>query len=395
MLKASFERKIWHPASTWKGLIASDTDAFKGKKAMKLTTVEGNAKCGTWIKEYFIGKFEFSIYAKGKGKIRLGVIRYDLDAIGKSELRWLWQNNFTELADDYVPITYSFELTAPVTSQIALVVDLHGEGVTAWVDEAKLVRTYQPPSDFSKLAATDPSYDAAARKIHSAKQISILYLGDSLTDFYRGGNHVDIASYFLNRNHCNIEFTNYACRGDFISRVMARFNGEDTSRFSKYYEHVFDKKYDLAFIFLGHNDTVTRSTDKYVSSRVSLDEVRQQYRKLFDLLKSKGTEKIVLISPASCNYEVCAARAAEKEAAGQEGVRFGNPEKLEAFASVIKELAQQNKFLYLDVYTPMKTYPRKAELFNPDGVHLSPQGHEFIALKTLEFMAANNKYLTE
>ena len=68
---------------------------------------------------------------------------------------------------------------------------------------------------------------------------------------------------------------------------------------------------------------------------------------------------------------------------------FGIPEHQENFNKVLQQLAKENSFYYMDVYTPMVKMGQaaKAKLLNPkDGVHLSPAGHDFIALKTLEFL---------
>ena len=44
----------------------------------------------------------------------------------------------------------------------------------------------------------------------------------------------------------------------------------------------------------------------------------------------------------------------------------------------------------MDLYTPMKALKNKPALLKAtDGVHLSPAGHDYVALKTLEYLSKN------
>ena len=69
-------------------------------------------------------------------------------------------------------------------------------------------------------------YEQTAAQIKLDAPVRILYLGDSLTHFNYGHNHVDKVRYFLNRTHPGkAEIWNYAVRGDFIERVLLRLDG--------------------------------------------------------------------------------------------------------------------------------------------------------------------------
>ena len=82
----------------------------------------------------------------------------------------------------------------------------------------------------------------------------------------------------------------------------------------------------------------------------------------------------------------CARRFAR--IAAQKGVVFGIPENIESFAAVVRKLSEEYHYPYLDLYSATRNLPDKAKLFNPgDGIHLTPAGHEFVALKELEFLA--------
>ena len=58
------------------------------------------------------------------------------------------------------------------------------------------------------------------------KPVRALYLGDSLSDFDRGSNHVDKLQVKLDElsSRC-VSIYNYAVRGDYIERVMERLRG--------------------------------------------------------------------------------------------------------------------------------------------------------------------------
>ena len=59
---------------------------------------------------------------------------------------------------------------------------------------------------------------------------------------------------------------------------------------------------------------------------------------------------------------------------------------------MLQDLAKENGLEYQDLYTDMKALPDKASLLKPsDGVHLSDKGHDYVALKTLEYFKKTQK----
>lgn len=227
-------------------------------------------------------------------------------------------------------------------------------------------------------------YEQTAAQIKLDAPVRILYLGDSLTHFDYGHNHVDKVRYFLNRAHPGkAEIWNYAVRGDFIERVLLRLDGKAPGRWRNYYHDLWSRSYDWAFVFLGHNDTRAYAKDNYRTPLIPPDRQKKYYEDLIARLKAKGIRRIILMSSASSNYELCSSNAAKSPKSG----RYGEPAHLEKFNEILQELAKEHALEYLDVYTPMKNHPHNAALLNRfDGIHLSDAGHDFIALETLKYL---------
>ena len=221
----------------------------------------------------------------------------------------------------------------------------------------------------------------------ATKPVSVLYLGDSLSDFDRGSNHVDKLQAKLDGKWPGkFQIHNFSVRGDFIERVMDRMNAKEVPGLHRY-KGIWDRHYDWAFVFLGHNDTRTRKDTGFTVPHMSDAQVRDGFTALIALLKSKGISRIILLSSASSNFEGIRRRTALRIAAIKAGkgkdtpfAQFGDPKLLEAYNSIMSEMASNDPAVeYLDIYTPMKARPDKASLFRPDGVHLSPMGQDYVA----------------
>ena len=236
---------------------------------------------------------------------------------------------------------------------------------------------------------------------NAAQPVSILYLGDSLSDFDRGSNHVDRLQAKLDADAPNqFVIHNYSIRGDYINRLMDRIDGKKGTYALARFNGIWDRQYDWAFVFLGHNDTKTSSASDFSQPQVALEDVEKGYARLVDILRAKGIKRIILMSPASSNYELCVANAEKRLAAIKAGKvkkakaasRFGEPKQMEAFMATVKNVAKAKDCEFLDVYTAMKALPDKASLLNPrDGVHLSAKGHAYMAEKTYEYLKTNKK----
>ncbi|MBQ9337541.1 MAG: SGNH/GDSL hydrolase family protein [Lentisphaeria bacterium] len=237
----------------------------------------------------------------------------------------------------------------------------------------------------------DPApFDAIAKQIKIEKPVSILYLGDSLTHYDIGHNHVDKVGYFLNKfNPDKVKVWNYACGGDDIERVVQRLHGTARGRWKNRYHDLWARQYDWAIVFLGHNDTKASSANNFKEALVPPAKQKAAYQELIGELKKKGITRIILFSSSSSNFELCKQNSAKLQRIHN---RFGDPVHQEAFNQVLQDLAKENGLEYMDLYTDMKALPDKASLLkSSDGVHLSAKGHDYVALKTLEYLNKTQK----
>jgi lysophospholipase L1-like esterase len=231
------------------------------------------------------------------------------------------------------------------------------------------------------------------------RPVKVLYLGDSLTDYDRGSNHLDKVQAKLEKIvPGKVTFYNYAVRGDFITRVLDRFNNVEKVYGAKRFDGIWDRQYDWAFVILGHNDTRASSETDFAKPHVEVERIASSYDKLVSLLRSKGIGRIIIVSPSCGNFELTKAKTEKRLAAIKAGkggkkkhaVRFCDPKHLEKFRDVVKKFAAENCCEFFDVYDGMKSLPDKAELFSAkDGVHLTQKGHEYIAEKTFDYLSGS------
>ena len=230
-------------------------------------------------------------------------------------------------------------------------------------------------------------FEKAAAKMKLKEPLEILYLGDSLLDFDRGTNAADILNYWLNRgNPGKASFHNFSVRGDSLRRVMTRLQGNPVYRAGAY-DGMLKLKPDLVFLWLGQNDTASRSNDDFRTSAISSEEQKKLTSQLMSRLKSAWpAARFVFVSPSSSDSELQHAKAIRQVKSGQKNVvRFGDPEKIEAFDRTWCESAKKAGAMYIDIYNPLKNLPDKKKLFKTgDGVHFNPAGCNLVALLWLE-----------
>ena len=235
--------------------------------------------------------------------------------------------------------------------------------------------------------ATDLDFLARHAKIDAPT--SILYLGDSLTDFDRGSNHVDKLQFYLNKyNPGKVTIRNYAVGGGTVASLLANLGVAAAGRpdkFASRYDGIWDRAYDHAFVFLGHNDSKVTSASGYTEMFVPEAKQEELFRELIELLKSKGIGRITLVSASSSDAEVRRRHAEKKAAQGVPHNLFGVPKYLEKFNRMLRAKTDQyGNVDYLDLYSPMRELPNKSALFKPnDGVHLNQLGHEFVAAREI------------
>ncbi len=241
--------------------------------------------------------------------------------------------------------------------------------------------------------------DRLAASIPLKKPLRILYLGDSLTAQYAGTNHADKVQFWLNRHHPGqVTFRNAAVGGDSIRTVWRRFQhlldpAKKAQHSQETYHTLFDFKPDVIFILLGQNDTKASNASGFKEPHIGFAVQEESFRSVIHLLKKKTDAQVVLLSSVSPVEEICRRRAQSRTAAGDAVyLMHGIPELMQQYNEQVRRLSREYSLDYLEIYTPIKDHPDKASLFNPvDGVHLTAEGHRFLTMLLLQYLAGPNQ----
>ena len=221
---------------------------------------------------------------------------------------------------------------------------------------------------------------AAAKLSPPANKTNVLILGDSLSDLFRGQNYVDWLKFW----NPEINWINYGVRGDYISRILARLQGRRVWGMRRF-EGIYNNKPDIVFIFCGHNDSRLTKRSKYKKIKVPVDKFKKDMISLINVLREKYPQvKVVLMTPASSNYEKSQKSWAEK---GKRSDLFGKPEIMVKFQEAVKNVAKEKNCELIDLYSSTRKDPRNSELFQPDGVHFNSKGNYFAALQVIKTLA--------
>lgn len=228
-----------------------------------------------------------------------------------------------------------------------------------------------------ELAALE---DAAKKVDLKGKRLRILYLADSLTDFERDHNHAAITAGMLEKfNPGRVTFRNAGIGGDLSRYVQWRLNvsGIRQKVMRRYmYDEILHESYDIIFISLGQNDTVTFPSSRYKDAQLPVKWVDRDLRAVVTSLKRNTGARVVLVSGFSTPVNL------------NKAFRFGVPELVEAYNACAEKAAEDLGAEYFDIYNILKVFgdEEKRKFFNADLVHLSPAGHRFVALKYLEYL---------
>ena len=255
-------------------------------------------------------------------------------------------------------------------------------------DGGAVAKTVVDVRDKTSFAAMD----ALAKKARNSKKMHVLFLGDSLTDFYRGENYVDRVSFWMNKYAPGkFTFRNAGIGGDFLKRMDDRMNGDLRNRNwawrQKDYKGIFKEKYDLIFLFLGHNDTRARRKDGFSKQETPPALQQKCLTNICKILKSKFPQaKIIMIAP-SPSYEKLFLDRAKKWAPSNNMVMYGKKDLVYLYHAENKKFCAANNIPYIDILSVMRAAPSIKDLYVSDGVHLSPLGGRVIADEILKFLA--------
>lgn len=320
-----------------------------------------------------------AVEARGTNEFKIGIFCYG------SQTVQLWGEP-RMLTAEYS--RYEQDFTVPIPGREVRIA-VQGVGDYRF---AEMLHDFSPIAELKveQSLETETELSVLADKVVIPKPINALWLGDSLSDFSRGMNQVDLISHYLNRHDPGkVTFYNYAVAGDFITRTLDRVDGKKGTVKLARYADFNSRAYDWAFVFLGANDTKASSATNYEKPFVSLEEQEKCFVELISRLRQRGVKRVVLISSHSSDFASNCEKSAKINKVHN---RFGDPRHIEAYNAVLKRIAAEQGCEYLDLYTEMKARPDKVSLLRPkDGVHLSDAGCRFVAEKVLSYLAGEGK----
>jgi len=234
---------------------------------------------------------------------------------------------------------------------------------------------------------------ALARKAGKEK-LQIVWFGDSELDFDRSRNTPAQVNYYLNAAEKQSSFFNFAVAGDSLLRVDARLSGRYAPR-PEAYLNLAKAKPDLVIVMLGHNDTMTRSTDNFSTSQVPVEKQISLGSSVLKKIRTRYPEaRVLLVSPLALDGKFLKSKIAKPLAAGKKNLYwFGSPVMLEKFTANWKKVAGSFDAEFLDIYTPMSKIADRLKFFKKgDEVHLNADGHVWLTEQILTYLAKNSDW---
>jgi lysophospholipase L1-like esterase len=227
-------------------------------------------------------------------------------------------------------------------------------------------------------------------KINLPKGTRIVFLGDSLTDFFRGRNYVSLIKRALKwRFGDGVEVFNAGVGGDNIVRIQKRLERD-----------VIDKKPTIVFIFEGANDSKRRynPTSKSLGHwAVPAEKYDKTYREVVSTLKTKTKARVIVATCAPADLDVTASFRKAAETFGISSNFYLLPTEVEKVVAIQKKIAADNALKVVDTNQHMTKYIKSnkssgGEQFATvdDGVHPSEFGAREIARAFLEYLARHS-----
>jgi lysophospholipase L1-like esterase len=196
----------------------------------------------------------------------------------------------------------------------------------------------------------------------------ILLLGDSLTQLAFEGWGATLANV-------------YQRRADVINRGCAGYN-------TRHYRLLPLEDIDsvcLTVIFFGANDAALLEEAEH--QYVPIPEYADHLKQLIQMVRTKyaSNKNILLLTPPPIDAAKRLAFQIQKYGDKATGILERTNENTGLYAQACREVATQEGLPCLDLYTDMQTAdPDDWARFLNDGLHFSPQGHEFVGAAVLE-----------
>ncbi len=139
----------WQNPAYWSGEIASTTDAalvHGGTRSMRMSaTLKADrswCRIHSAVMPVSVGlRYRYSVWAKGRGALKIGLINYLPERPDKPRHIFTWQEQPTTLSDEWRQVELVFSAADVDVSQIALVAEVEGEEAVAYLDDAELMVT--------------------------------------------------------------------------------------------------------------------------------------------------------------------------------------------------------------------------------------------------------------
>ena len=244
-------------------------------------------------------------------------------------------------------------------------------------------------------------YDMLAKKAAAVKlprKMKILFLGDSLTDYYRGHNYTDMVRFFLDRSNPGMIITdNRGIGGDNCRYMIKRLTSVEKDERSfpnsngrARYFNMFNQKYDRIYLFIGANDSKVHSKDNWQTPYVTLPDQLTNMRAILKLLQRKfpGVPIVILGAP-NYHWEIARsnAMARVKRYPGKNIVMFCQEKDVQDFNSNARKAAAECNVKFIENFSVTSASKERKAMFEGDGVHLALPGEVFFAGVVLDDLA--------
>ena len=219
---------------------------------------------------------------------------------------------------------------------------------------------------------------------------TVLVIGDSLSDYLRGYNWVEIVSHFCRtRFPGKTDWFNYAVGGDQAPRVLNRLREVPGTFALERYHGIKDIKPDLILISLGQNDSL--SLDRGLKEKSPTQVPPEKFKTCMNgiiahLKKQYPTARIVIFTP----YALCVEKCRKHFFANRKLV-YGEPLIMEKYAGLVREIALENQCGVLDVHTPFRSLKDSAPYFLYDGIHMNIRGNLYASEIVLKYLTQEEK----
>lgn len=263
-----------------------------------------------------------------------------------------------------------------------------------------------PAEKLSRIAMTTElpkeKFDLLEKKAQSIKlprKMKLLFLGDSLTDYYRGHNYTDMVRFFLNRSNPDMMITdNRGIGGDNCRYMIKRLTSVEKDEKSfpgsngrARYFNMFNQKYDRIYIFIGANDSKVHSKDNWQTPYVTLPDQQKNIRAILQLLQRKFPGvPVVIIGAPNYHWEIAKSNALARMKRYPKGnvVMFCQEKNVQDFNKNAQKAAAECKVKFIETFSVTSASKERKAMFEGDGVHLALPGEVFFAGIVLDDLAS-------